>query len=50
MNIDRLIDECNKFTDVPNSMLRWVYIALENVKYKATLMSLVFLQTFYVRN
>lgn len=36
MNIDRLIDECNKFTDVPNSMLRWVYIALENVKYKAT--------------
>lgn len=50
MNIDRLIDECNKFTDVPNSMLRWVYIALENVKYKATPDEFSVFTDFYVRN
>lgn len=36
MNIERLIDECNQFTDVPNSMFIWSCIRLQGVRYRAT--------------
>lgn len=36
MNIDRLIDECDRFTDVPDSMFIWSCIRLQGVRYKAT--------------
>lgn len=36
MDLERLIDECNQFTDVSNSMFKWVCISLQGVRYKAT--------------